>query len=484
MKKIYIVALSLAVLGMACKPNPKPKNDGEDSTDNTVEVTEESSSKILSEKSTPLENSPFSIRLEEVKNTKAPSLQSFAFAEWESSWLMVGGRTNGFHGTSDRESTFPTKYSNTNIFVYSPVNNQVWKMAIPEAYRMQLQSTNMNHIHSGDYLYCVGGYGSTCETDSPDCYQTFPNLTAINIPKAIAAIKANDAAGLEAAISTLEDERMRVTGGALRKIGDWYYLVMGQNYNVQYKGGVTGIYTDQVRKFQIENTNGTLAIKNYAAYNEPWNETPEENNQFHRRDLTVTQSILADGTAGITVYGGVFTMNGGAFTNPVYIHQDGNSTSFSLDQGFSQKFNLYECANVPMYDPTSKTMYTVLLGGITDFYYDKSGALMPGNPLNALPFSKNVTTIIRNANGTSVEMPQKTPALPAFIGSDAEFIPNNSLAMYNAYGIIDFSKLPKTETTEVLLGAMYGGILATAEQSSEFNPTYASSKIYNVYLTW
>ena len=57
------------------------------------------------------------------------------------------------------------------------------------------------------------------------------------------------------------------------------------------------------------------------------------------------------------------------------------------------------------------------------------------------------------------------------------------LALYqNSEGIIDFSKLPTTGS--VTLGVMYGGILATAQQSSEFNPTYASNKIYKVVLTW
>ena len=332
-------------------------------------------------------------------------------------------------------------------------------------------------------MYCIGGYGSNCAADSPDCYQTFPMLTAINVPNAIAAITSGNAAGLQASISTITDERMRVTGGSLRKIGEWFYLVMGQNYNAMYKGAVTGIYTQQVRKFQIGNNNGQLSINNYTAYDVPWSTAPMSE-QFHRRDLTVAETVMDDGTPGITVYGGVFTPTGGTgFQNPVYIYQDGQgNTTFALDQGFEQKLNVYDCAYTTLYDPTAQNMYTTLLGGITYYYYDKDGNLVESNQMNFLPFSKNLTTVVRNSSSkTSVEYPQQTPALPAFIGSDAEFIPSSQIAMYQGMDdVMDYSQLP---TGKTLLGWMYGGILATAEQSSEFNPTFANNKIYEVWIT-
>lgn len=438
---------------------------------------------VLTAVGQPAATPPYTIDVVDIKATFAPSLQSFGFGHRGTQWLLVGGRTNGFHGTSDNESTFPTKFSNTNMFVVDQSSKQTWKMAIPDAFKLQLQSTNMNCYQDGNYLYCIGGYGSTCATDSPECYQTFPNLTAINVPNAIAAITTNNAQALAASITSITDERMRVTGGALRKIGDWFYLVMGQNYDKMYKGAVTGIYTQQVRKFQIGNTGSQLTINNYTAYDVPWNTAPL-NDQFHRRDLTVAETIMDDGTQGITVYGGVFTSVGGnGFPNPIYISQDNSgSTSFAFDQGFAQKLNLYECANVTMYDPTTKNMYTSFLGGITDYYYNKAGVLTASSEIYFLPFSKYATTVVRNGTDkTSVEYPQQSPALPTYIGSDAEFIPNPALATYNGMdGMIDYSKLP---TGKTLVGWMYGGILATAEQSSEMNPTFANSKIYEVWIT-
>ena len=46
--------------------------------------------------------------------------------------------------------------------------------------------------------------------------------------------------------------------------------------------------------------------------------------------------------------------------------------------------------------------------------------------------------------------------------------------------VIDYSRLPAGDSVRV--GWMYGGIFATADQSSEFDPTFASDRIYEVWL--
>lgn len=483
MKKTTLLYLLPLLTLAACGGGGNKSGQNGSDTTKKDSMNTAANATVLTAVGQPAATAPYTIEVIDTKAAFAPTLQSFGFGQSGGQWLLVGGRTNGFHGTSDNESTFPTKFSNTNMFVVDPTSKKSWRLEIPAVFKLQLQSTNMNCYQDGDYLYCIGGYGSSCATDSPECYQTFPNLTAINVPNAIAAITSNNAQALEASITSITDERMRVTGGALRKIGGWFYLVMGQNYDKKYKGAVTGIYTQQVRKFQIGNTGGQLTINNYTAYDVPWS-TPPLNDQFHRRDLTVSETIMDDGTHGITVYGGVFSTNGGnGFPNPIYISQDNTgNTAFAFDQGFAQKLNLYECANVTMYDPTAKNMYTSFLGGITDYYYDKAGVLTPGSIMNFLPFSKNATTVVRNGTSkTSVEYPQQSPALPGYIGSDAEFIPNPALATYGGMDeMIDYSQVP---TGRTLVGWMYGGILSTAEQSSEMNPTFANSKIYEVWIT-
>jgi hypothetical protein len=87
----------------------------------------------------------------------------------------------------------------------------------------------------------------------------------------------------------------------------------------------------------------------------------------------------------------------------------------------------------------------------------------------------------RDYAGNYTEYPQYSPALPGFIGSNAVFIPLPTIPRFNnSAEIIDYSKLPYGKTQ---VGWIYGGINATAPQSSEFNPTFASRYIYAVYLT-
>jgi hypothetical protein len=430
----------------------------------------------------PEKNVPFSISLELYDSQLAPALQSFAFAEHDGYWLMIGGRTNGFHGTSAEESTFPTAFSNRYIQVVNLANKTLSKMAVSGDDRFFLQSTNMLFYQDGDQLILVGGYGSNCEPDQPDCYQTFPRLSVIDVPAMIAAVKAGDAAAAKEAIVTLEDDRFRVTGGGLNKIGQDYFMVFGQNYDNVYKGAYTGKYTEQVRRFRFSLSGGKLSVTDYHAYNDP--NGGGENSQYHRRDLNVVEAVRADGSKGIAVYGGVFTPKGGGWVNPVYINGSGSNTEITVDTGFEQKTSQYEAGQVLTYDPTAKTMYTTLLGGIGFYYYNDQGELVESSLQNWLPFVSNITTLARFSDGSSLEQVQPPDqSLPGLRGANAIFAPHHSLAkIAGTSEVIDLSKI--AQSGRVSLGYMIGGIFATAPQSSEFNPTYASPNIYEVFLQW
>ena len=123
-------------------------------------------------------------------------------------------------------------------------------------------------------------------------------------------------------------------------------------------------------------------------------------------------------------------------------------------------------------------MFTSLLGGITNYYY-QGDSLVPSNLNNFMPFFDHVSTLVRNSDGSFNEYPQLSPALPGFIGSNAAFIPASNVSFYgNTDDIIDYSKLQ----ANTMVGWMYGGILATAQQANEFNPTYANNKVYEVWI--
>ncbi len=422
-----------------------------------------------------LKNAPFTVSLTNPKELATDSVQSYVLGEWNGYWLIVGGRINGFHGTGGPDRTFPVRYSNEQFIVYNQGTSQRWAAPLPTAYKAQLSSTNMPYYQDGNTLWMAGGYGCADQSNAPACYQTYPNLTAINTSGLIQAIVGGQTTGLDSFVTTLEDTRFQVTGGMINKIGNNFYLVMGQNYDTIYINGVTGKYTQEIRRYNATLADNVISISNYTAIEDP---------QFHRRDLNVLEAVRANGQIGINVFAGVFQPNadlGLPWPNPVLIDQDptGNTT-YKVDTAFTQQFNAYDCGHVLLFDSATKTMFTNLIGGITNAGLDASGKVIP--PVGFLPFSKYVSTIAQYSNGVTVEYPQASPLLPGFIGASGDLILNPAMPIYSgSSGVIDYAKLPSGDN---LVGWFYGGINSTAEQTNAVsNPSFASATIYEVHLT-
>jgi hypothetical protein len=439
-------------------------------------------------RSAPAAAVPFHLVVQAAEKQPAPALQAFSLGESTGLWLIVGGRRNGFHRTSDRESTFPSSFANDSVFVVDRVLGRRWSMPLPPALRLQLRTSNSASTQDGGILYIVGGYGSTCDSDQRTCYQTFPTLTAVNVRGAISAVRSQRADLLQNQFATLSDERMRVAGGGLRKLGPDFYLAFGQNYDSVYKGAYTGKYTGEVRQFRVSLAGtisggsgpSTIAITRYAAFGDPAG--AGGSSEYHRRDLNVVESVRPGGRAALTVYGGVFTPNGGAWVHPILIDDGSGAPRIRVDSTFSQKMSAYDCARALMYDPRSRIMYASLFGGISLFYYDIAGMLVESSVDNFMPFVSSITSIAHRPDGTTVEVPQPpNMSLPKLLGANAEFIPLPGLPrMRGTREVLDLSRIPAGP--RVLVGQLYGGIVATAPQASEFNPTFASGTIYDVYL--
>jgi hypothetical protein len=471
MKKNYLLAITLLVFASvsitACKDKKeKPKEETEEVSDETT-------------------GAPYTLSLEEVENDFAPALQSFAWANVGNKILIVGGRTNGFHGFTGTSSVFTPKLNNTNFYVVDLDAKKSYSLPIPKKYFYQLRSTNMESYHDGGTLYCIGGYGTNSEVDSPPSrtYETYPRLTAINISDAMNAIESQDADALEASISmSAKDDRMRVTGGELKKIGDYFYLVFGQDFSTIYTPGTTGAYTQEVRRFKIDNSGSTPTITDYTADSCDWDDS-----SFHRRDLVVLENIMPNGKKGITVYGGVFTpVANGAYFTPIYIEDDNGNTKITTDNNFNQKFCQYAAPSITFHNYITGTTYTSILGGISQYSFDANGNEVNSN--GSMPFINTLTTIAHKKDGSSVEYPQASPALPGLIGAEAIFIPRFDLDFTDEVStVIDFEKLKGkakegTDSKGFFIGYMYGGIEASTAQSSATNPTVASQKIYKVYI--
>ena len=450
--------------------------------DNATATAHDGQNDSLDIAAKPLTAMPYSISVS--KSTQQPSdafgVQSAAHGYNGTYLMMVGGRIQGFHGTANANGVFDAKYFNDQIILLNPQTGDFKHMQVPSEYKDFLSATNMEYYYDGTYLICTGGYGAYGDYPKPGRFKTFPRLSAIHFENAVKAIEQNDADALKSSIISIEDDRFAVTGGGLERIGDDYFLVFGQSYDTIYIGGITGKYTEEIRKFNMSINNNTIEVSNYEVFKDPSGVTGVES-QYHRRDLNVCSAIRPDGSEGITVLGGVFTKNDGGWVNPILI--DGaTQTTINLYTTLAQKLSQYECSLVSFYDNDSKAMFHTLLGGIS-FYFYKDGILTPSTIDNWLPFTSSITTIVQNEAGLQ-EFPQpEAQSLPKLLGSDAAFIPNAELSFSNdAKTIIDLNSLKQKEN--ILVGWIFGGIEATAPQSNSFNPTYANKVLYEVRLNW
>lgn len=428
---------------------------------------------------------PFSIEVREVGNitcdSKNVGVQSGIIAVTEAGkWLVTSGRTNGYHTMKGENSTFPSKLSNKFFYLIDPVTKTAQKLPIPAKSLYFLQSTNMPYEQDGDVLYCAGGYG----VDSTGTYHTFKQLTAINVEGAAQAIENQDATMLQANIFTnpyYSDTTLQSTGGDLLKVGDDFFLVFGHNYDRIYDG-TTGIYTEAIHKFKINFDGKSIpTISNVETFTDPTGKTGAAS-EYHRRDLSVSTSVLTDGNLGMTVLGGVFTQQGGAYLNPIDIPSAISANADAVvATDLEQKTSLYDCGHLAMYDPVTNSMYISLVGGISGYIYDEAGTLVPDADM---PFTRNITTILRNSAGSYIEhvQPKATVTYQNFIGGDAFFIPNPALATYGGeeevmdYSQLDFSNGP------VLAGHMYGGVLALGKDAGRSGST-ANDRVYEIYIS-
>jgi hypothetical protein len=415
------------------------------------------------------QTAPFNISIEPVNISDLGGLQSFAFGQHEGKWLIIGGRLDGLHRRQPF-AAFDQAGHNTQLFVIDPISLQKWSAPITSlsvSLQEQLKSTNMEFYQEGDFLYLIGGYGYSATAAD---HTTFSNLTAIDVPTTIDAIINNTS--FVSNFRQLTDNQFQVTGGSLEKIINTFYLVGGQKFIGRYNPmgpnngpGFIQEYTNQIRKFTIQDNGVELTVNHLP--------TITDTNNLHRRDYNVTAQIMPDGSEGITAFSGVFqkTVNL-PFLNCVNI----DSTSFAVNNAFTQYYNHYHCANFPIYSSVNNEMNTVFFGGIAQ-YYDSLGFLTQDNEV---PFVKTIARVERNADGTMSEY-KLAIEMPAYLGAGSEFIPNETLPSY-PNGVIKFDELIEDTT---LVGYIYGGISSSAANiffTNDGTQSNASSQIFKVLL--
>jgi hypothetical protein len=297
---------------------------------------------------------------------------------------------------------------------------------------------------------------------------------------------------LKTAFTLATDERFKVTGSGLKKIGNQFFLTFGHRFDGVYSinlrdynnaSGMQQVYTEKVRVFTL---NADMTIADYAAVDGGY----DPSLPYNRRDLNVVDTIRGDGqTPGITVYGGVFRAGQVAGqVSPIDIDAGATpaNAKVTLVTKFQQGLSHYDCAEVTVFDPNSKVAFTTLFGGISQFHYDAAKNALIRDPLDlphgidGLPFINSISTIARGPNGNFSQWIQSI-TLPALLGTETRFILNSAAPSF-PNGVLNLGQI----TSRTLVGQLYGGIEAGGPYSTAGNPapgSKASSRVFQVWIT-
>ena len=408
----------------------------------------------------------YAVELDPVDISDLPGLHSYAFGQHEGKWLIIGGRKDGMHARQPMFS-FPQSQNNADIYVVDINAQQFWSASLdvlPAGLKEQLQSTNMNFYQEHDTLYIIGGYAYSASANQ---HITFPNLTSIQVNPVINAIINGES--IAPFIKQISDPVFAITGGQLGKIDNTFYLVGGQKFDGLYNpmGGptFTQTYSNQIRKFTIDNSGSQLSYGNY--------DTVTDEVHLRRRDYNLLPQIFPDGSEGYTISSGVFQAN---VDLPFLYPVDINASGYTPITTFNQYLSNYHSAKAALFDSSNNEMHSLFFGGMSQYYYQNGNLIQD----DQVPFVKTISRLTRFSNGElqEFELPVEMPGLK---GASAEFIPNNSLPHYPS----EIIKLSSITQDTMLIGHIYGGITSpTLNPFSNFqtSTTSADPTIYAVKL--
>lgn len=408
----------------------------------------------------------YTVQLNPKTITGLPGLHSYAYGQSNGKWLIIGGRKDGLHARQPFNA-FPEAQNNTNIYVADVNTGQSWSApvsSLPTSIAEQMQSTNMNYRQLGDTLYIIGGYAySKTSTD----HITFPYLTTIQVSAVIQAVINNSA--ISSYFKQITDTAFAVTGGHLESLGNTFYLVGGHKFTGRYNPmgnpTYTQSYTNQIRKFSINNSGSQPVMSNYTTITDPVH--------LRRRDYNLLPQIFPDGSEGFTISSGVFQATVDLpFLYPVDIRTTGHTPVTTFNQYLSNYHSAFSC----FYDSNANTMHSIFFGGMSQYYYQNGTQVKDDN----VPFVTTISRLTRLPDGTLKEY--KLPVdMPGLKGSSAEFIPNEAVTRY-ASGII---KMQAFTSDTIKIGHIFGGITGSTINpftNNNTNTTSADNTVYEVLL--
>jgi hypothetical protein len=396
-------------------------------------------------------------------------LHSYAYAQHDGLWLLIGGRKDGIHARQPFNA-FPAAANNNEMIVVDPVQQLVWSSPLSQLSQgisEQFQSTNMSFYQSADTLYLMGGYAFSPAAGG---HITFPNLSAIIVSQTIQAII--NATSPAPYIRQIRHDIFANTGGQLGKIKDVFYLVGGQRFDGRYNPmgpdhgpGFSQTYHTTIQKFRLHNHSDTLYFSDYQSINDPVH--------LRRRDYNLLPQVFPDGQEGYMISSGVFQLQADLpFLYPVNITENG----YEPVTAFNQYLSHYHSAKAALYDSLNNRMHNIFFGGISQYYY-QDGQLVQDN---LVPFVRTISMITRFDDGSLQEY-QLPVEMPGLKGAGAEFIPNRNLPHFPSEVI----KLDGITADTFSIGHIFGGIQTTQRnpfQSNQTSSTSADNALLEVVL--
>ena len=312
----------------------------------------------------------------------APRIQSFSFGQWKGRWVFIGGRIAGYHGVGGGSAEFLRADADRDVWVIDTTVRPARTYHAPVAelpsmlapVKDEWTASGALYFQDGQSLYIAGGYGQNAHGD----WVTFPMLTKVDLPRLIDGVMRGHVRS--DSIGFVSSPLVQSAGGELVKLGDGcFYLVMGHVFIGSYTAfegqgehnspvAPSQRYLNEIRKLKIIDTGGRLTVTLVQTYSNA--------EQFHRRDLNVTQTLSPQGL-GFAAYGGVFTPDKQlSYSHPVFLFP---GAAPAVDETFEQKMNAYACARMLIYDEPGKTMYTTFFGGISRYFWNASTSAFQEN---------------------------------------------------------------------------------------------------------
>lgn len=408
----------------------------------------------------------YQVQLNPITIPNFPGIHSYAFAQHNGKWLIIGGRIDGIHARQPFNA-FPATSNNTNIYVVDIATNQFWSASVntlATALKEQLQATNFNFYQDDATLYLIGGYAFSASAND---HITFNKMTSVDVPNLINAVV--NGTSIASYFKQMTDENLAVNGGQLGKIGNTFYLVGGHRFDGRYNpmNNPTFVqtYTNGIKKFTIDNSGTQLSIANYEVITDAVH--------LHRRDYNLLPQVFPNGELGYTISSGVFQINVDLpFLYPVDIKASGHFPQTTFNQYLSN----YHSAKLCLYDATTNRMHNLFFGGLSQYHYNGTTLVQDDN----VPFVNTISRTTRFADGSLQEY-QLPETMPALKGASAEFIPNKALPHFSN----EVMKLDEITANEFVIGHIVGGLSSTLVNpfaGNQTNTTSANATIYEVKL--